>query len=87
MKFIVNRRVNSCEKASLDGESVKMLRYKWTTEPNLLSPGLGEHNLNKKVRRSKKPNLVPVCTKEDARNLLKNVSLARRTFLSKVAEF
>ena len=48
---------------------------------------LGEHNLNKKVRRSKKPNLVPVCTKEDARNLLKNVSLARRTFLSKVAEF
>ena len=79
MKFIINSGVKSCEKVSLDGETVKMLGYKWTTEPDLLSPELGELNLNKKVRGSKKPYLFPVCSREDARNLLKNVALTRRT--------
>ena len=62
-----------------------MLGCKWTTEPDLLSPGLGELNLNKKVRGSKKPNLNPVCSREDARMLLKDVKLTRRTILAKVA--
>ena len=50
LKFIINSGVKPCEKASSDGESVKMFGYKWTTEPDLLSPGLRELNLNKKVR-------------------------------------
>ena len=50
LKFVVNSGVKPCEKASSDGETVKMLGYKWTTEPDLLSPGLGELNLNKKIR-------------------------------------
>ena len=87
MKFIVNRGVKPCEKASSYGETVKMLGYKWTTEPDLLYPGLGKLNLNKKIRGSKKPNLIPVCSKEDAINLLKPLFLTRRTILARVAEF
>ena len=87
LKIIVNSGIKPCEKASSDGETGKMLGYKWTTEPNLLSLGLGELNLHKKVRESKKPNLIPICSKEGARNVLKNVSLTKRTIQAKVAEF
>ena len=45
LKFIVNSGAKPCEKASSNGEAIKMLGYKWTTEPDLLSPGLGELNL------------------------------------------
>ena len=86
LKFVVNSGVKPCEKASSDGETVKMLGYKWTTEPDLLSPGLGELNLNKKIRGSKKPNLHPINSREDAEILLKTIKLIRRTILSKVAE-
>ena len=82
MKLDVNSGIKPCGKASSDGEMVKMLGYKWTMEPDLLSPGLGELKLNKKVRGSKKHNLIPVCSKEEARNVLKTVSLTRRTILS-----
>ena len=54
LKFIVHSGIKPCEKASSDGETVKMLGYKWTTELDLLFPGLGELNLNNKVRESKK---------------------------------
>ena len=40
---------NPCKKASSNGETVKMLRYKWTTEPDVLSPGLGDLNFNKNI--------------------------------------
>ena len=87
LKFIVNSEVKPCEKASSDGEAVKMLGCKWSTEPDLLSPGLGELNLNKKVRGSKKPNLTPVSTRNDVEELLKTISLTRRTILAKVTKF
>ena len=86
LKFVVNSGVKPCEKASSDGETVKMLGYKWTTEPDLLSPGLGELNLNKKIRGSKKPNLTPINSRADAEKLLRSVILTRRSILSKVAE-
>ena len=54
-----------CDKASSDGETVKMLGYKWTSKADLLSPGLGELNLNKKIRGMKKTNLSPVVFWED----------------------
>ena len=38
LKMFVNSGVKPCNKASFDGETVKMLGYKWTTEPDLLSP-------------------------------------------------
>ena len=65
---------------------MKMLGYKWTTEPDLLLLGLGELNLNKKVRGLKKPNLIPVSSKEDAINLLKTLSFTWRTILAKVED-
>ena len=46
LKFIVHSGVKPCEKASSDGETVKMLGYKWTNERDLLSSGLGELNLH-----------------------------------------
>ena len=86
LKFVVHSGVEPCDKASSDGKAVKMLGYKWKTQPDLLSPGLGELNLNKKVRGSKKPNLTPVNSREDTEKLLNSVILTRRTILSKVAE-
>ena len=76
-----------CDKASSDGETVKMLGYKWTTEPNLLSPGLGELNLNKNIIGLNKPNLSPVSSRDDDEKILKSITLTRRTVLAKVAEF
>ena len=64
-----------------------MLEYKWTTEPDLLSPGLGELNLNKKIRGIKKPNLSPVISRYDAEKLLQSFTLTRRTVIAKVADF
>ena len=43
-----------------------MLGCKWMTEADLLSPGLGELNLSKKMRELKKPNITPVVSREDA---------------------
>ena len=87
LKFIVHSGVKPCDKASYYGETVKMLGYKWTTEPDLLSPCLGELNLNKKIRGLNKPNLSPVSSSDDAEKLLKSVTLTRRTVLAKVTEF
>ena len=67
----------------MDAETVKMLGYKWMTEADLLSPGLGELNLNKKIIGMKKP----VVSSEDAEKLLSSITLTRRTVLAKVAEF
>ena len=86
LKVVVNSGIKPCEKASLDEETVKMLGYKWTTEPDLLSPGLGELNLNKKIRGSKKPNLTPINTRADVEKLLRSVILIRQSILSKLAE-
>merc|ERR1740128_751676 len=43
-------------------------------------------NFNKKIRGSKKPNVKPVVTKEDASDLMGSVSLTRKKVASKVAE-
>ena len=50
LKFVVKSGEKPSEKASSEGESLKLLGYKWDSEPDILSPGLGELNLNKKVR-------------------------------------
>ena len=65
------------DKASSDGDTMKLLGYKWDPEKDDLSPGLGELNMNKKRRGEKKPNLEPVRTVRDAENLLASVKLTR----------
>ena len=53
---------------------------------DFLSAGLGEPNFNKKVRGAKAPNEVPVTTREDARELLKKVTLTRQAVMARIAE-
>ena len=42
LKFVVKSGEKPSEKASSDGESLKLLGYKWDSEPDILSPELGE---------------------------------------------
>ena len=86
LKFVVRRGDKPSEKVSSDGESMKMLGYKWDTEKDTLSPGVGELNMNKKKRGEKKPNEFPVVSEEDAELMLKEVSLTRRMILAKISE-
>jgi len=87
LKFIVRNGEKPSDKASSDGESMKLLGYKWDPEKDELSPGLGELNLNKKVRGERKPNLEPVKTTLDAERLLSGVQLTRSMIVGKISEF
>ena len=87
LKFVVKSGEDPCKKASADRVSMKLLGYKWVPKEDLLSPGLGELNFNKKHRGSKKPNREPVITREDARALLKDLVVTRRMVVSKVSKF
>ena len=87
LKFIVRSGDKPSDKASSDGEKMKLLGYKWDPEKDELSPGLGELNLNKKRRGEKKPNLEPVRTIKDAENLLSGVMLTRSLIVGKISEF
>ena len=86
LKFVVRSGEKPSEKASSDGESMKMLGYKWDTEKDVLSPGTGELNLNKKSRGEKKPNPFPIKNQDDAEKLLRDVKVTRRMVLGKVSE-
>ena len=86
LKFVVKSGEKPSEKASSDGESMKLLGYKWDPEKDELSPGLGELNLNKKVRGEKKPNTQPICTITDAERLLSGTLLTRSLIVGKISE-
>ena len=85
-KYIVRSGENPCEKASSDGQSVKLLGYKWYPETDTISPGFSELNLNPKVRCAKKTNLLPVVTREDALQLLESIQITKRIAVSKISE-
>ena len=87
LKFVVRSGDKPSDKASSDGETMKLLGYKWDPEKDELSPGLGELNLNKKRRGEKKPNLEPVRTIKDAENLLSGILLTRSLIVGKISEF
>ena len=86
LKFIQHSGEEACEKASMDGKSIKLLGYKWTTKEDIIQLGFGELNLNKRVRGARKPNELPVVTRGDAENLLRSITITRRVAVSKVAE-
>ena len=86
LKYIVKSGENPSDKASTDGESVKLLGYKWTPMSDTMNPGIGELNMNKKSRGVRKDNDKPIVTIEDAQNLLETVTLTRRLIISKIAE-
>ena len=85
-KYVVYSGREPGEKASPDGVHVKLLGYKWNSEQDILYPGFAELNLNKKVRGSKKSNVLPVVTLADAGRLLNSVTLTRRMVVSILAE-
>ena len=85
-KFIVRSGEKPSEKASTDEETMKLLGYKWDPEKDELSPGVGELNLNKKLRGERKPNVEPVKTVIDAERLLSGVKLTRSLVVGKVSE-
>ena len=86
LKFVQHSGEKACEKASIDGKSIKLLGYKWTTEEDTIQLGFGELNLNKRVRGARKPNELPVTTRKDAEKLLSSVKITRRVAVAKVAE-
>ncbi|XP_023320317.1 uncharacterized protein LOC111695291 [Eurytemora carolleeae] len=86
LKFIARSGEKPSEKASTDGETMKLLGYKWDPEKDELSPGIGELNLNKKLRGERKPNLEPVKTRLDAEKLLSGVKLTRSLIVGKISE-
>ena len=65
---------------------MKLHGYKWNSEQDILYPGFAKLNLNKKVRGSKKSNVLPVVTLADAGRLLNSVTLTRRMVVSILAE-
>ena len=84
LKFIVLSGVKPCDKASSDKETVKMLGYKWTTEPDLISLGLGELNLKKKIRESsnkknRKKNDIRIPLKDVPRQKKKKLRRSKKT--------
>jgi hypothetical protein len=48
LKYLVLSGQKPDEKASNDGQTIKLLGYKWNTELDILSPGIGELNVSKK---------------------------------------
>ena len=63
-----------------------MLGYKWNPMEDYLSPGLGELNFNPKIRGAKAPNEAPVTTREEARELIRKVTLTRQAVVARIAE-
>ena len=55
-------------------------------EKDELSPGIGELNLNKKLRGERKPNPEPVKARSDAEKLLSGVKLTRSLIVGKISE-
>ena len=87
LKYVVKSGEKPCEEASTDGVSVKTLGYCWKPEEDTFSPGMGEMNFNKKVRGAKRPNIKPISTYEDLKEVLEKILITRRIAASKVAEF
>lgn len=86
MKFIVRTGENPSQEASSDGQSLKILGYKWHPKEDTLGFGFQEINFNKKQRGEKKPNPFPVVSPDDVSKLLDSTLLSKRCIVSKVAE-
>ena len=87
LKYVVKSGSKPCPEASSDGESLKILGYVWKPEEDILQPGFGELNFNKKKRGAKKPNKFPVVSPDDVTKVLKDVKISRRIVVAKMGEF
>ena len=85
-KYMIKSGEDPPEGASTDGESCKILGYKWNPNEGYLSLGLGELNFNPKVQGAEAPNNKPVTNWEEARDLTKKVTLTRQTMVARIAK-
>ena len=86
LKFVGKSYETLPPEASSDGESMKILGYKWNTKSDILSPGFMEVNFNRKKRGAKRPNPFPVSTQADVEKLLESLKITKRLITAKVAE-
>ena len=86
LKFVAKSGYPPPPDASSDGETLRILGYKWSPEQDELSPAFEEVNFNKKRRGAKKPNVFPVVSSEDVTKLLSSIKISRRIVVSKIAE-
>ena len=86
LKYVVKSGEDPCEQASPNETSLKILGYKWSPKEDMLNPGFGEINFNKKRRGAKKPNPFAVETPKDVSRLLNSTNITRRIVVSKIAE-
>ena len=86
LKFVAKSSEPLPAEASADGETMKILGYKWNSTSDVLSPGFMEVNFNKKRRGAKRPNPFPVSNSADIAKLLESLKITRRLVTAKVAE-
>ena len=86
LKFVARSGEPPPAGASTDGESIKVLGYKYKTEVDTLCPGFEELNFNPKKRGAKKPNDFPVTSADDVDRLLQSTKISRRKVVAKMAE-
>ena len=78
LKFVCESGHQPSPDASNDGESLKILGYKWTSKEDQLSPGFEELNFNRKKRGVKKPNEHPLVDSAAIQKVLLKAPLTRR---------
>lgn len=82
LKFVVKSGMKPCEISSSDGNTVKVLGYRWSPEADILSPGFSEINFNRRRRGAKAPNPFPVVDPEDVSKLLDETNISKRMVIS-----
>ena len=85
LKYVVRSGQIPEDKASSDGEHIKILGFKWNTIADTIHPGIAEFNINKRIRGNQKPNKKPVDNPEDAAEILKETILTRSIIISQIA--
>ena len=83
-KFVVMNGVPAPVEVSPDQEATNILGNKYNPPADTLALGLGEFNLNKKIKGSRKANPFPVISPINVRQLLLLSSVTRSSILRKV---
>lgn len=87
LKYVAVSGESPHEEASGDGETLKILGYKWNAKDDILSPGFQELNFNERKRGMKLPNQFPVVSKDDVTKLMDSTRISRRVCASAMATF